>query len=134
MINDAVSANGDVIIQRVVQIGVDPGVYFNSHGRCYAGIAKSLPQCADACADRLQHEGNTIGTFCIFATQINIEFEVERLPEINLVDVPDGAGGVVFRNGKGKAVAVFLVGAAVMMIGIVALCEGGGRGNGCTPP
>ena len=80
-----------MIVDRIVQINVLPGIQHNANGRCYAKKPYALAPGAYAGVKRLQHKNYPVGAISIFASKIYIEYKIERNVKVYFVSVPYAA-------------------------------------------
>ena len=81
-----------MIVGRIVEIEVLPGIYRDSDRRINTFKSKSLGGGSYAGADGLENEYDSVCSTGVFASKEYIEFIVERLAEIYFIFIPDGSG------------------------------------------
>src|SRR5687768_2946444 len=84
MIGITIGLDADVVITRIEEVGISPGVERNTDGWDNALESHTFSHRTHTGAHRLQHEHDAIGTGSIVATQEYIEPEIERLFQVDL--------------------------------------------------
>ena len=94
----------DMIIGRIIPVGILPGVQADADRWGYSFKTHSLTGSAYAGADRLQHKHDAIGSITIGAAEKYIKDIIERKLKIDLVGVPDTSA--LCGCGRRKCIAI----------------------------
>ena len=121
MVDDPIFLDGDVIAYRIIVLVILPCVNEYANRGCHSVEANAAAYGAYACANRLKNESDAIGTIAITTAKVNVELEVERFKEADLIDVPHRARHVELIGRKRIAVTRFLEGVAVNVIWVINL-------------